>query len=185
MHRIALMNSSVFRPSLVLIFSLALACQVQAKGKRNEVVLDAKTPPRVYSPDGAVCEVLRAEKGRGIRVNYDFTKSEADWLQISFKIPAIESPVKNMKITIRGTAPVTWLALRGGSENTATGFAFGPLEKDTPKTFEIDPRSPGEGSTSPNDGIIYPVGTVVISIKLKDIATPGFVEVSEIEIETE
>lgn len=147
-----------------------------------EVEIDLTATTRIYSADPTNCEVTADESGSGARMNFDFEGKQGDWAHVVYTVPAIDQPIRKIKITAKGTPANTSFALRDGEGGKAHSWKFGPVNEGGFETYEMDVV--GNKSSAPNDTeIIYPVTKIFFQIKTTG-NPKGFLEVSKLVLET-
>jgi len=78
----------------------------------------------------------------------------------------------------KGSPGRTSIVVRGGENNKAVGWGFGPVADSDFQTFEI------EATPANSDGVEYPVSRVAIFIINRD-SREGFFEISKIAVVTD
>lgn len=146
------------------------------------IELDLTAAPRIYAPENASCTATPAEAGTGVRMNYDFENSTADWAHFQFAVPAIDQPITRITITAKGSPAVTAFAARSEGTGKAFSWRFGPPGDGDFQTFEIDAREAAQ-TPGKQEPLQYPVTKVFFQIKATE-GRKGFLEVSKVVIET-
>ncbi|CAN5757497.1 hypothetical protein BH09VER1_BH09VER1_12810 [soil metagenome] len=172
------MNTSRHFLGLILL-SVLFASPFAVAG---EVEVDLTDKSRVYVAKDGTCDVVPNTSGTGIRIEYNFEKSAADWANIQFDVPSLDSITKII-VTARGTpAALSAIALRN-EKNDAYSYRFGPITEDGFQTYELDPHAPMQtGGKKDAVEISYPISKIFFQIKAK--GSQGFLEVSKVVFET-
>lgn len=148
----------------------------------GEVDLNLTTKPRIYTAKDVTCEVVPDASGTGIRINYNFEQSSANWANVQFDIPALDSLTK-ITVVAKGSPASYAIAIRNAN-NKALSYRFGPTTEDDFQTFELDPVKPPQAGRAPEDTAIqFPVSKIFFQIQPKG-GTQGYLEISKVTFET-
>lgn len=147
--------------------------------RAGEVEIDLTAPPRIYQAEGGQCAAVPVEGGSGVRMNYDFENSSADWAHFVFPVPAIDQRIEKITLVAKGSAGVAAIAVRAAQTGRVVSWNFGPLSEDGAQTVEIDTQAPGKSLTEQE----YPIKGVFFQIKARE-GRQGFLEIERAVIHT-